>query len=150
MNKDHHVRLREAKDRSCNDISCTWFDRAVEVITLNKHNVAQYSQDMYNCWDKGRYKDRIAMLIGPANTAKTSMLKHLQLIFGKNFSKTRRVQSLAGWAFKMLKSFSWTITDGTSLGFVFFLHLNLDLRLCCILMTRIFRVDPKKMNILGV
>ena len=99
MNKDCHIRLREAKDESCADISCTWFDRAVEVLTLNNHDIAQYSQDIYNCLDKGRSKDRNVMLIGP---------QPLQLILGKNFSKTWRVLSLAGWAFKMPKSFSFT------------------------------------------
>ena len=99
MNKNRQVRLRE-KSGSCADISCAWYDCTVEVLTLNNHNVAQFSQDMYDCLDKGRSKDRNIMLIGPANTGKIFMLKPLQFIFGK--------LSLAGWASRCLShSLKW-------------------------------------------
>jgi hypothetical protein len=81
MKKDRLERLRDAKGESCPSSTCSWFDRAVEVLTLNHIDVSTYAKAVYKCLVEGRRKETNVMLVGSANTGKTFMLKPLQLIY---------------------------------------------------------------------
>ena len=81
MRKDRLQRLREAQEGRCTSDTCTWYDRAVEVLRLNNIDIGVYAKALFDCLVEGRRKERNVMLIGSANTGKTFMLKPLQVIF---------------------------------------------------------------------
>ena len=58
-----------------------WFECAIEVLTDNKINPVQFATAMRQLLVKGRGKYRNVMIVGPANCAKTFMVRPLEKIF---------------------------------------------------------------------
>ena len=79
--------LRMDVIRSCEQNDCVegcsgeWFECANEVLTQNKIHPVIFAEAMRESLIKGRGKFRNIMIIGPANCAKTFILKPLQMIF---------------------------------------------------------------------
>jgi len=59
-----------------------WLECAREVLTLNRIDIPRYIASVRDLLTNGRAKNRNIILVGPANCAKTFMLKPLKTIFG--------------------------------------------------------------------
>jgi len=66
------------------DCGGRWLECAREVLELNRINISKYISSVRDLLTKGRGKHRNIILIGPANCAKTFMLKPLKTIFGES------------------------------------------------------------------
>ena len=95
--KSRMDRLEEAYNGDCVVDNCTWLASAEEVLALNKIDKMEYASAIMKALQFGRQKFRNVMLVGRSNTAKTFMLKPLQIIFGERLFENPAADKF-GWS----------------------------------------------------
>jgi len=81
QNKPRMDLIRETVEKGICPDQCQWLECARQVLSQNDINIYVYAAALRELLTKGRGKHRNLLIIGPANSGKTFLLKPLELIF---------------------------------------------------------------------